>query len=390
MAKVRVAYALALSVCLVALFASGSAVALAGCLFLVAVAAIDGVSCALVRATLTCSASLPESCEHAHGRYMSLEMQLSSPFLSLMGGVSAVMVEHNIMRSINRRQQLRLMANFKTRAVYQVPVDISLCGRIELSFERARVMGLMGIFALPAALPKSLSCDVLPALREVRALLERAPQAALSGVSYDPHLKGSDRSETFALREYVVGDLLSSVHWKLSSKLGQLTIREASRPADYNLLILVDLGIEPETGDEPSHVPDDLLAVAASLSNALFEMGLKHDLAFFDDGVLEVTHVQSGEAVIGFLREAVVAPAPASVGGSLHALRTRADVPYTKVVALVSGFDTGDARNLARRVDLDVIAVADNVSAGQSTYDDFTVLSLPTGAFEREIRSVSV
>lgn len=55
--------------------------------------------------------------------------------------------------------------------------------------------------------------------------------------------RGNDPSETFDVRDYVPGDDVRSIHWKLSGKMDTLIVRQASDPAHYDTVLLPDLGI---------------------------------------------------------------------------------------------------------------------------------------------------
>lgn len=55
-----------------------------------------------------------------------------------------------------------------------------------------------------------------------------------------PDRRGSDLTEPFRLREYAPGDSLRQIHWKLSSKLDRLVIREPGMPAARTLLVFWD------------------------------------------------------------------------------------------------------------------------------------------------------
>ena len=70
--------------------------------------------------------------------------------------------------------------------------------------------------------------------------------------------KGSDYSETFQLREYVPGDSIKQIHWKLSEKLDKLVVREASLPVQKSTLVFWDKyaenGFSPEEADAMAEV----------------------------------------------------------------------------------------------------------------------------------------
>lgn len=49
--------------------------------------------------------------------------------------------------------------------------------------------------------------------------------------------KGSDASEMFDIRDYVPGDDIRTIHWKLSGKTDELIVRQASAPSHYNIAL---------------------------------------------------------------------------------------------------------------------------------------------------------
>ena len=58
--------------------------------------------------------------------------------------------------------------------------------------------------------------------------------------SYSPYRPGSDVSETFQIREYVQGDSLRQIHWKLSGKLDRLIVKDPSLPVVRSVLVYWD------------------------------------------------------------------------------------------------------------------------------------------------------
>ena len=55
--------------------------------------------------------------------------------------------------------------------------------------------------------------------------------------NYAPDRTGYDLAEVYALREYAPGDSLRQMHWKLSSKLDKLVVREPSLPVRRSVLV---------------------------------------------------------------------------------------------------------------------------------------------------------
>lgn len=58
---------------------------------------------------------------------------------------------------------------------------------------------------------------------------------------FSTYKKGDDPSEIFDIREYADGDKIQRIHWKLSSKTGDLMVKEGSLPLMKEIHIFIDL-----------------------------------------------------------------------------------------------------------------------------------------------------
>ena len=160
-------------------------------------------------------------------------------------------------------------------------LESAFCGCIECKAESLWCYDLFGV------LPVKLSCkqkkrilvmpDTFPV--EVSSVLT---QSRLEASEYAPDQKGYDRSETFQLREYAPGDSLQQIHWKLSSKLGDLMVRDGSLPVDRELMVFLDQ-TDPERTPQQT---DALLEAVVSVCQALTEAGLPFTLAWNKDTVI--------------------------------------------------------------------------------------------------------
>ncbi|MBQ5338965.1 MAG: DUF58 domain-containing protein [Oscillospiraceae bacterium] len=66
------------------------------------------------------------------------------------------------------------------------------------------------------------------------------PQPDADSAEYSKTKAGDDPSEIFDLHTYREGDLVSRIHWKLSSKLDTLMVKEYSLPLSAGCLLLTD------------------------------------------------------------------------------------------------------------------------------------------------------
>lgn len=108
---------------------------------------------------------------------------------------------------------------------YRLDMRLAYCGVYEIECRELLVYDLFGIFARRAECPKAVRVIVMPEEIAVEADIEALGLSEEREAYSDP-LAGDDVSEIKELRDYRQGDRLSQVHWKLSTKSGELVVKE--------------------------------------------------------------------------------------------------------------------------------------------------------------------
>lgn len=137
------------------------------------------------------------------------------------------------------------------------------CGRLYVSVKSVTLTDAFGILPMRARVKAAARMTVLPELFPVETGERRFSAEAEDGYA---EKKGDDRTEIFALREYRAGDDVRQIHWKLSSKLDELSLKEASLPTNRARLLFWD------KKGAPAQI-DALADSVASVANALLERG---------------------------------------------------------------------------------------------------------------------
>lgn len=119
------------------------------------------------------------------------------------------------------------------------------CGCVNISAGYARVYDFTGIFFLPVKLSFSGNILVMP-LTERPDLQPDSQSTAVLGFKPKP---GGGFSDYYELRPYRSGDSLKSVHWKLSSKLDELIVREPCEAVYRKLVVKPEITDKPEVND---------------------------------------------------------------------------------------------------------------------------------------------
>ena len=156
------------------------------------------------------------------------------------------------------------------------------CGRIRLEITGVTVCDLFGLVKRRRACQAGAAFTVLPDLFEPEVVLESSAVSLPDSDTYSADRPGSDPGETFAVREYVPGDPLRTIHWKLSEKTDRLMVREFGQPVVNEVLLLLETA-----GKKEAAVQDAVTEVFASLSAALLTRGCAHQVGWQgEDGAL--------------------------------------------------------------------------------------------------------
>ena len=106
-----------------------------------------------------------------------------------------------------------------------------------------------------------------------------AAAAMLEGDMYSDRRSGNDPGEVRAIHEYVPGDPVKNIHWKLSEKTDKLLVKELGLPVTDQVLVLMDTFYNE---DEPSECADTLASVFASLLESLLDENIDYSAGWLD------------------------------------------------------------------------------------------------------------
>jgi uncharacterized protein (DUF58 family) len=243
------------------------------------------------------------------------------------------------------------------------------CGVLTFDVGGMRVYDLLGLTYLRGRAAARGACLVLPDVVTSEIVIGQ-PGAGEGGFEYSANKPGYDLSEPLSIREYVAGDSLKSIHWKLTSKFDKFMVREPGLPAEKSVLLLLETGV-PSPGPLPEpRVRATVAEAFLSLSQGLLAAGVQHTVGWQD---------RNEEAFVRL------------------SLDSEDDVPgvLPKVLAAGYGFDEiGCLRRYARTIDGVDQAHVVIVSAG-GVYDDedcaprSTVTRLVSPSLE-DIRAVTI
>ena len=211
----------------------------------------------------------------------------------------------------------------------RIEVTPTHAGRYELSASGARVFDPLGIWSEPVSCEDRRYLTSLPIVYEMR--IKPVSSAAMPDSDvYSVRRKGSVAGDMVGIKEYVAGDPVRNIHWKLSEKTDTLLVKELGEPATDNSLLLLD---SASSIVQDTAALDAVASVFASLMHSLRLSDIAFNAGWTDPATGEVvihrivTEEDYQQAVEGFL--AIPAAAPSAFG---RIESTISDSRYARVI----------------------------------------------------------
>lgn len=390
MLRRRIAYAGAIALAFVAFVGTNEPLALGITVLLVALAAACAVSCVMLAATIKLAIEAPASCEA--GQLCTLTLAVRRQVHLPAGRIECTVRCRNVMTGGEQVIPVALAASYAPVARFELPLDTSMCGRIEVAVGEVRLCDSLGLVCRAVSGTHALSFTVYPQVLEVTVPLERSPRAAFSGVAYDPARRGQDMSEPFDLREYRPTDPPHTIHWKLSTKLDKLIVREASHPSNYDILVLVDAGLhQPDGAPVSLDVIKAILELVASVSFGLCRQNVGHNVAFADGAQLRDAMVDSTSSFNEMLDVLVGTPLPQVQGVDAHVFEWyRREHSFTKTVLVTGSVDEHAFIEWGAAIDLSVLVVSEDGATAVAQTGSFTLTSFSVEDVTSRVKSVVI
>ena len=175
------------------------------------------------------------------------------------------------------RQTIRLQAGGRASSGAQASFCSRYCGSVRVRVERAQLFDFFGLVPFHVSCGEAQQFLVLPEIFEPELRLPICMSLSSDSETYSTVRPGSDYSETFQVRPYAEGDSPKQVHWKLTSKLDELIVRDPSLPIERMALLLWDRTVRE--GQTPAQT-DAMVRVLVSVCLQLLRQGVTCQLAW--------------------------------------------------------------------------------------------------------------
>lgn len=156
----------------------------------------------------------------------------------------------------------------------EYPVEMEYCGRFVVSVSHIRILDLTGIYEMKVPVSVEKECLIFPDgnlnRQDAGIMYQRGVTEAMESKE-----KGYDFSDISGIREYIPGDKLQNIHWKLSVKKDLLMVKERVSVSAQQLNVLLDL-----VNDEKMCL-EQILELFDGVTKAFAEMNLPFTVFFY-------------------------------------------------------------------------------------------------------------
>ncbi len=199
-------------------------------------------------------------------------------FLSFPQALAVVDVHHSFGTGRERlRLRFPLQAHNVTKMTFYVQAQF--CGSVDVSLKKLYVPDYFRIFRTKITVrQKTANVLILPKRLQLPIQNSSEPVYFPDSDTFGDR-PGDDASEIFGFHEYIPGEQVSRIHWKLSSKSEQLFVKEFSDPIQKSVLLLLSYKRTTHAGIQEAEM---LLTIFYSIVCQMFEQQVIPVILWYD------------------------------------------------------------------------------------------------------------
>lgn len=268
----------------------------------------------------------------------------------------------NIMIGTTTTKSFLLMLTDKDTR-YDVSSKLSACGEIHLHIKKAKVYDMFHIWHKSLPQTEDACTTIYPRSMDIQISASGKTTGTNNDEGISQNKKGNDHSEMYDLREYVPGDDVRSIHWKLSSKADDLVLRESSNPSHYSIVIMPDYGRQILDNDIEAGKKyiNTILAAGASLGSELLKNGIFFCMALPTAHGLELFEVTNRNEWMQVISQWMSFPVQQVSGEGIQFFKMEHMARFfTRLVVLSAGRYSQNLKGMENELEVILIESSDN------------------------------
>lgn len=316
----RIAYGLTAAVLAVLLYLFGSPVLLLALLLLGVLAVAMGVGLRHDTAHVRLECRTRGSC--LAGRELELRIFAERDRMLLAGRcVYMRTLIHNAMTGAEQYKTLVLPLWGKGDG-FSLKFSPANCGELTITCEKAWLGDHLELFSLPLPGFAPVRTTVYPPNVSMEVILDRQNEGKTWEDGPMLNRPGTDKSETYDVRDYRQGDDVRAIHWKLSVKEDNLIVRIPGSPGFFDMVLLADFGKNKSGVPTAPEKRNSALAYGSAVLQQMVRKGVRCCLALPGSDGMTLLPVESRQDYRQAMAQWMATPLPENTGDAVRLFRS--------------------------------------------------------------------
>ena len=205
---------------------------------------------------------------------------------------------------------------------YVLKFEPTGCGELVITCDRAWLQDSLGLFRRPLFPFAPVRMTVYPPNVGLEVLLDRQNEGKNREDGPMLNRPGTDKTETFDVRDYRPGDDVRSIHWKLSVKEDKPIVRIPGSPGFFDMAVLADFGRSQNGQPIAPEKRNAALAYGSAVLQQMVRRGVRCCLALPESDGMALLPVESRRDYRQAMARWMATPLPANTGDAMRLFRS--------------------------------------------------------------------
>lgn len=219
--------------------------------------------------------------ECIRGEQVDFVVRLQNKSILLYPRVQVVFYQSDLFNDVGRTSSSDIILTPRAQRDFTFQMSFEHIGTYQAGLKRVVVHDLLGLFHVTFENPTAQNVEVLPRMHELTDVVfdSEAPTQSTKAIRTVLN-EGMDYA---FVRDYVWGDPIKSIHWKLSARSENYLTRIYESNANPGLTTVIDINAPKAQANVLMQLYDAVVESALSLNEYARRSGLESSLTYMDD-----------------------------------------------------------------------------------------------------------
>ena len=242
------------------------------------------------------------------------EVSITSPRPLLIAGLIYFNFEVKYDKYDETFTRLLKIPATENRGKVVIPFEATMCSAITIKCTGVECNDIIGVTKAKLTPPKPIIFSVYPTTLPITINSNEHSFFTTESDQIMQNKKGNDMSEVYEFRDYVPGDNIHSIHWKLSCKVDKPIVRVGHSSTNSKTLVFLDIGKEIKGKKINAEMLSIAVDLAFTISNQLLDKGIGHKFCSSDENDISFYDINDSNDILYAEKHILSTPLPKENG----------------------------------------------------------------------------